>query len=75
MIGTDKMCHPVIGDDVIIYAGAAVLGNILIGNNVKIGANSVVTIDIPDDCVAVGIPARILESREKKKKCDSYDLI
>ena len=41
-----------------IGAGAVILGNIRIGNNVSVGANAVVTHDIPDDCVAVGIPAR-----------------
>lgn len=42
-----------------IGAGAVILGNITIGNNVSIGANAVVTKDIPDNCVAVGVPAKI----------------
>ena len=41
-----------------IGAGAVILGNIRIGNNVQIGANAVVTHDVPDNCIAVGIPAR-----------------
>lgn len=49
-----------------IGAGAVILGNVSIGNNVKIGANAVVTHDIPDNCVAIGIPARI-------KKADSEE--
>ncbi len=47
-----------VGDNVMIGAGAVILGNIKIGNNVQIGANAVVTHDIPDNCVAVGVPAR-----------------
>jgi len=52
---------PVIGDNACIHAGAKVLGNIKIGNNVKIGANAVVITDIPDNCTAVGIPAKVVK--------------
>lgn len=51
---------PVIGDNVVIYAGANVCGSIRIGNNVVIGANSVVLQDVPDNCVVVGAPARVI---------------
>lgn len=54
---TDDPCAPVIGNDVDIGAGAKVLGRIRIGNNVRIGANAVVVDDVPDDHVAVGVPA------------------
>ena len=50
---------PVIGDRVDIGAGAKLLGNIRIGNDVAIGANAVVLCDVPDHCIAVGIPAQI----------------
>ena len=50
---------PTIGDNVKICAGACVLGDIHIGNNVTIGANAVVLTDIPDNCIAVGVPAVI----------------
>lgn len=50
---------PIIRNNVIIGAGAALLGNITIGNNVTIGANAVVLDDMPDIAVAVGIPAVI----------------
>lgn len=56
----EKKGVPVIGDNVVIYAGANVSGSIKIGNNVVIGANSVVLDDVPDNCVAVGAPARII---------------
>lgn len=48
---------PVFGDNVDIGTGAKVLGPIRIGNNVRIGANAVVLCDVPDDHVAVGVPA------------------
>jgi serine O-acetyltransferase len=53
--------HPTIKSGTVIGAGAKVLGNITIGNNVKIGANSVVVKDVPDNSTAIGIPARIIE--------------
>ena len=54
--------HPTINDNVIIGAGAKVLGNITIGNNSKIGANSVILKDVPENSVAVGIPGKILKN-------------
>ncbi|MFD3155837.1 serine O-acetyltransferase EpsC [Haloimpatiens sp. FM7330] len=56
--------HPTVGNKVLIGSGAKVLGPIKIGCNAKIGANSVVLKDVPANCTAVGIPARII--REKK---------
>ena len=55
----DDPCAPQIGDRVDIGAGAKVLGRITIGNNVVIGANAVVLRDVPDDSIAVGVPATI----------------
>lgn len=51
---------PVLGADVYVGAGAKVLGGIHIGDRAWIGANAVVLKDVPDDCTAVGIPARII---------------
>jgi len=53
----EQPCAPVIGNNVDIGAGAKVLGAITIGNNVVIGANAVVLEDVPDDSIAVGVPA------------------
>lgn len=53
---------PVIGDDVYISAGSRVLGNIVVGSNVIIGANSVVVKDVPSNCIVAGAPARILRT-------------
>ena len=55
---------PIIGENCVIGAGACVLGNIVVGNNVKIGANAVVLVDVPDDCTAVGVPARIIYRKD-----------
>ena len=60
---TDDPCAPVIGHNVDIGAGAKVLGRIRIGNNVVIGANAVVTCDVPDDSIAVGVPAVVKHRR------------
>ncbi len=54
-----ELVAPVIGNNVDIGAGAKLLGNIRIGDNVVIGANAVVLIDVPDDSLAVGVPAII----------------
>lgn len=59
----DEPTAPVIGDDVDIGAGAKILGAIRIGNRVSIGANAVVICDVPDDSIAVGVPAMIKPKR------------
>ena len=57
---TDVANYPKIGDNVIIYAGAVIVGDVEIGANCIIGANSVVTKSIPDNSIAVGAPAKII---------------
>ena len=54
--------HPTISDNVIIGAGAKILGPIKIGKNSKIGANSVVTKNIPSNATVVGVPGRIIDN-------------
>lgn len=51
--------HPTVGNNVVIGAGAILLGNIKIGNNARIGAGSVVLRDVPEGATAVGVPARV----------------
>src|ERR1700676_4053300 len=53
----EEKIAPIIGDNVDIGAGAKLLGPIKIGNNVLIGANAVVLCDVPDNSIAVGVPA------------------
>ena len=57
---------PIIGNNVDIGAGAKVLGKIRIGNNVLIGANAVVISDVPDNSIAVGVPA-VIKARKPTK--------
>lgn len=52
--------HPTLGENVVVGTGAKVLGNLQIGSNVRIGANSVVLRDVPSDCTVVGVPGRIV---------------
>ena len=59
-IGYSSSGVPQIGDNVVLTSGCKLLGGIRIGNNVIIGANAVVTHDIPDNSIAVGIPARVI---------------
>lgn len=55
--------YPVISDNTVIFAGAVIVGKVKIGRNCIIGANSVVTTDIPDNATAVGAPARVVAAR------------
>ena len=55
--------HPTIGNNVLIGTGAKVLGPFKVGDNSRIAANSVVLREVPPDCTAVGIPARIVRRR------------
>jgi serine O-acetyltransferase len=52
--------HPTLGENVVVGAGCKVLGNIHIGNSVRIGAGSVVLRDVPSDCTVVGVPGRVV---------------
>lgn len=60
------MVLPKIGDNVMIGAGAAVIGPVLVGNNVQIGAGAVVVKDVPDNCVVVGVPAKIIKKNGER---------
>jgi len=66
--------HPTIEKCAVIGAGAKILGNIVIGENSKVGANSVVVKNVPANCTAVGIPARVLK-RGYDKNPLSHDKI
>ncbi|PFH87077.1 serine acetyltransferase [Bacillus sp. AFS088145] len=60
-LGEKNGKFPKIGNNVVIFSGAKIIGDIIIGDNVQVGANAVVLHDIPDNSVAVGIPAKILK--------------
>ena len=60
--GTSKKYDvPKVGNNVLIGAGAKILGPVKIGNNVVVGANAVVLKDLPDNVLAVGVPAKIIK--------------
>jgi len=50
--------HPTLMDNVVVGSGAQILGPVVVGKNAKIGSNAVVTKDVPDNAVMIGIPAR-----------------
>ena len=52
--------HPTIGNNVVVGAGAKVLGNIIVGENCRIGSGSVVLRDVPDNSTVVGVPGHII---------------
>lgn len=60
-LGQNLGYYPEVGDNVIIYANAVIIGNVKIGNHVIIGANSVVIKDIPDNAIVAGSPAKIIK--------------
>ena len=62
----NKKRHPTLKDRVFVGSGAKILGPITVGNDVRIGAQSVVLTDIPDSCTAVGVPARILSRKQPR---------
>lgn len=73
--GTGKDCgkrHPTLGDNVMVGAGAKVLGNFTVGSDSKIAAGAVVLGPVPENCTAVGIPAHIV--RRDGKRVDKIDL-
>ena len=55
--------HPTIGNNVIIGAGAKILGNITIGDNTRIGAGSVVVDNVPEHCTVIGVPGRVVQQK------------
>ena len=61
--------HPTLASNIIVGAGAKVLGNIEIGDYVQVGANSVVLKDIPAYSTVVGIPGRIVKMNGQHKEC------
>ncbi len=60
--------HPTIGDGVTVGAGAKVLGPVVIGAGSAVGANAVVTRDVPPDCLATGIPATVRHRTDKQRE-------
>ncbi len=66
--------HPTLGNNVLVGAGARVLGPFKIGDNSKIAANAVVLEEVPPNCTAVGVPARVVK-RDGVRVCNDLDQI
>ena len=58
--------HPTLGNHVVVGAGAKILGGITIGDNVKIGANSVVLRNVPANSTVIGVPARVIKTQGER---------
>lgn len=67
--------HPTLGNNVMVGAGAKVLGPFKVGDNAKIAAGAVVLDEVPENCTAVGIPARIVKLGVKREDEDKLDWI
>lgn len=65
-LGQNKGLYPCLKDNVIVYTGAKIIGGITVGNNAIIGANSVVTHDVPENAIVAGNPARIIKYRKEQ---------
>jgi serine O-acetyltransferase len=65
--------YPTLGDNIYIGPGAKIVGAVTIGNNVAIGANCVVTKDIPDNSVVVGIPGKVISQKGSTGYVDRTD--
>jgi serine O-acetyltransferase len=68
MPGHPEIQDPVFGDDVQIHTNAIVFGGIRVGSRVEIGAGAVVNKDVPDDCLVVGNPMRIIDRSGSARK-------
>lgn len=75
--GKDKgKRHPTLGNNVMVGSGAKVLGPFKIGDNSKVGANALVLSEVPPNCTAVGVPARVVRiNGEKINKTSDLDQI
>lgn len=62
-LGATGKGRPTLGNNVSLGANVTIVGNVHIGNNVTIGAGSVVVKDLPDNCVAVGNPAKVIKMK------------
>lgn len=67
--------HPTLGNNILIGAGAKVLGSCTIGDNCKIGAGSVVLEDVPAGCTVVGVPGRVVKRANQDRPQDKLDQV
>ena len=67
--------HPTIGDNVMVSAGAKILGSFTVGENSKIGAGSVVLSEVPPNCTVVGVPGRVVKRDNIKMPAEDMDQV
>lgn len=60
---TNETDCPTLGDDVTVYAGAKILGDVHVGNHVIVAANAVVVKDVEDNCIVGGVPAKVIKRK------------
>lgn len=65
---SNKTDTPELGDNVVVNAGAKIIGKVKVGNNSLVGANAVVVKNVPDNCTVVGVPAYVIKRNGKKVK-------
>lgn len=70
----DVKRHPTLKDNVVVGSGAQILGPVVIGKNAKVGANAVVTKDVEENAVMVGIPAKNVGQTNKDEKFTPYGI-
>ena len=67
--------HPTLGDNVMVSAGAKIIGSFTVGENSKIGAGSVVIEEVPPNCTVVGVPGRIVKRDNEKVPRNDMDQV
>ena len=70
----DVKRHPTLKDNVVVGSGAQILGPVVVGKNAKVGANAVVTKDVEENAVMVGIPAKNVGQTNKEEKFTPYGI-
>jgi serine O-acetyltransferase len=74
-IGASRRRAPVLGDGVFVGAGAKIIGDVHVGDNVRVGANAVVVHSVPPHCTVAGVPARIVRRRAPDGTDDTDDRV
>lgn len=70
-IGAERTLSPVLGDNIFVGAGAKIIGAVTLGDECKVGANAVVTRDVPSHATVVGVPARVVDKEHESKRVKS----